>query len=102
MTLQEINNVVGVVLTVFGVLGTLARAIPAPAWTRIERELPRVANTFRAMRAAGPDVVKFARAVWAIVRGTPWGQRIAPVVDAVDRALPRDTVAPPPPAGGAL
>jgi hypothetical protein len=53
------------------------------------------------MRAAGPDVVKFARAVWAIVRGTPWGQRIAPVVDAVDRALPRDTVAPPPPAGGA-
>ena len=100
MTLQEINNVVGVVLTVFGVLGTLARAIPAPAWERIEREFPRVANTFRAMRAAGPDVVKFARAVWAVVRGTTWGRRIAPVVDAVDRALPRDTVAPPP-AGGA-
>jgi hypothetical protein len=101
MTLQEINNVVGAVLTVFGVIGTLARAIPAPAWERIEREFPRVANTFRAMRAAGPDVVKFLRAVWAIVRGTPWGQRIAPVVDAVDRALPRDTVAPMAPKGGA-
>ena len=94
MTLQEINNAVGVALTIFGVIGTLARAIPAPAWARIERELPRVANTFRAMRAAGPDVVKFARAVWAVVRGTPWGQRIAPAVDAVDAALPRETVAP--------
>lgn len=101
MTLQEINNVVGAVLTVFGVVGTLARAIPAPTWEAIERKLPRVANSFRFARAIGPDVVKAARAAWAIVRGTPWGQRIAPVVDAVDRALPRDTVAPSAPKVGA-
>lgn len=100
MTIQEISNIVGIVATALGAVGTLARAVPADTWARWERELPRVANSLRAARAFGPDVVKGLRAVWAVVRGTPWGRRIAPVVDAVDAALPRDTVAPPP-VGGA-
>jgi hypothetical protein len=101
MTLQEINNTVGLVATALGVVGTLARAIPATTWEAIERKLPRIANAFRFARAVGPDVVKAARAAWAILRGTPWGASVAPVVDAVDRALPRETVAPDAPKGGA-
>lgn len=97
MTIQEINNLVGVVATVLGIVGTLARAIPAETWARWERDLPRVANAARLARALGPDVVKAARVAWAILRGTPWGARVAPVVD----PLLRETVAPPAPNGGA-
>ena len=103
MTLQEINNTIGVVATALGVIGTLARAIPAGTWARIEKDLPRVANSLRFARAVGPDVLKALRAAWAVVRGTPWGQRVAPAVDAVDAALPRETVVPSSPSsqGGA-
>lgn len=101
MTIQEINNVVGIVATVLGIVGTLARAIPAETWARWERDLPRVANSLRFARAVGPDVLKALRAAWAVLRGTPWGARVAPAVDAVDAALPRETQAPPPAQGGA-
>ena len=94
MDLQEINNTVGTVAAALGIVGTLARAIPAGTWARIEQSWPRVANAIRFARAVGPDVVKALRAAWAVLRGTPWGTRVAPVVDAVDRALPRETVAP--------
>lgn len=97
MTLQELNNLIGAVATVLGLVGTLARAIPAETWTRWERDLPRVANSLRFARAVGPDVLKALRAAWAVLRGTPWGARVAPAVDAVDAALPRETQAPPPP-----
>ncbi len=97
MTLQELNNLIGVVATVLGIVGTLARAIPAETWARWERDLPRVANSLRFARAVGPDVLKALRAAWAVLRGTPWGARVAPAVDAVDAALPRETQAPPPP-----
>lgn len=94
MTLQELNNIIGAVATVLGIVGTLARAIPAETWTRWERDLPRVANSLRFARAVGPDVLKALRAAWSVVRGSPWGARVAPAVDAVDAALPRETVAP--------
>lgn len=97
MTLQELNNLIGAAATVLGIVGTLARAIPAETWARWERDLPRVANSLRFARAVGPDVLKALRAAWAVVRGTPWGARVAPAVDAVDAALPRETQAPPPP-----
>lgn len=97
MTLQELNNLIGAVATVLGIVGTLARAIPAQTWARWERDLPRVANSLRFARAVGPDVLKALRAAWAVLRGTPWGARVAPAVDAVDAALPRETQAPPPP-----
>lgn len=97
MTLQELNNIIGAAATVLGIVGTLARAIPAETWARWERDLPRVANSLRFARAVGPDVLKALRAAWAVVRGTPWGARVAPAVDAVDAALPRETQAPPPP-----
>lgn len=104
MTLQELNNLIGVVATVLGIVGTLARAIPAETWARWERDLPRVANSLRFARAVGPDVLKALRAAWAVLRGTPWGARVAPAVDAVDAALPRETQAPPPsdPQAGAV
>jgi len=101
MTLQEINNLIGAAATVLGIVGTLARAIPAATWARWERDLPRVANSLRFARAVGPDVLKALRAAWAVVRGTPWGARVAPAVDAVDAALPRATQAPSPSQGGA-
>lgn len=104
MTLQELSNLIGVVATVLGIVGTLARAIPAETWARWERDLPRVANSLRFARAVGPDVLKALRAAWAVLRGTPWGARVAPAVDAVDAALPRETQAPPPsdPQAGAV
>lgn len=104
MTLQELNNLIVVVATVLGIVGTLARAIPAETWARWERDLPRVANSLRFARAVGPDVLKALRAAWAVLRGTPWGARVAPAVDAVDAALPRETQAPPPsdPQAGAV
>lgn len=97
MDIERINTVVGITMTVLGAIGTVARAIPAATWLKIEKDLPRVANAARLARALGPDVVKAARVAWAILRGTPWGARVAPVVD----PLLRETVAPPAPNGGA-
>ena len=97
MDIERINAVVGITVAVLGAAGTIARAIPATAWLKIERELPRVANTARLARALGPDVVKAARVAWAILRGTPWGVRVARVVD----PLLRETMAPDAPKGGA-
>lgn len=96
MDIERINTVVGITMTVLGAIGTVARAIPAATWLKIEKDLPRVANAARLARALGPDVVKAARVAWAILRGTPWGARVAPVVD----PLLRETVAPPAPNGG--
>lgn len=97
MDIERINTVVGITMTALGAAGTIARAIPAATWVKIERELPRVANAARLARALGPDVVKAARVAWAILRGTPWGARVAPVVD----PLLRETMAPSSPTGGA-
>jgi len=97
MDIERINAVVGITMTVLGAIGTVARAIPAATWLKIEKDLPRVANAARLARALGPDVVKAARVAWAILRGTPWGARVAPVVE----PLLRETVAPPSPNGSA-
>lgn len=76
---------VSAIMTALGVIGTAARAIPTETWQRWEQDVPRAANALRLARALGPDVVKAARVVWAIVRGTPWGRSVAHVVDPVLR-----------------
>ena len=51
MDIERINTVVGITMTALGAAGTIARAIPAATWVKIERELPRVANAARLARA---------------------------------------------------
>lgn len=50
----------------------LLRLVPAAWWSVLEKDWPRAANLARLLRAIFPDVVKAAKALWAIFTGRPW------------------------------
>lgn len=62
---------VGAFALAAGLITTIARQLPAEVWARLHA-IPRVDNVLRALRAGGLDVVKFLRAVAAVLTGTPW------------------------------
>lgn len=71
-----------------GAINTLLRMVPAATWAKIETDWPRLAHLARSLRAIGPDVIKWAKALWGIWTGLPWPSALA---------MPeRASVAPPP------
>lgn len=89
----EIAAACGVLCSAVAAFG---RAIPPARWRALEASHPRVAHAFRFCRAAGFDVVKAARAAWAIL-----GPVVRPLVLALlarrGLRLPGDRDALPPP-----
>ncbi|MBL8605133.1 MAG: hypothetical protein JNK72_24600 [Myxococcales bacterium] len=55
-----------------GLFTTSLRAVPDPAWKRLEVGYPRVANTVRFLRAVGPDFYKMAKALFFVFTGRAW------------------------------
>jgi hypothetical protein len=64
---SEITTALGLAATALAAAG---RAIPAERYAALEARAPRLAAAFRLCRAVGFDVVKAARAAWAIAGPT--------------------------------
>lgn len=104
MNLQTVWEHVAPVLaascSVLLVINFFARRIPASAVLRLESSAPRIANALRFCRAAGPDIDKALRALFAFVTGRPW---VVPAV-LIEDDKPEDPPKPPPatPSAGLL
>lgn len=97
MNLQTVWEHVAPVLaascSVLLVINFFARRIPASAVLRLESSAPRIANALRFCRAAGPDLDKALRVLFALVTGRPW---VVPVALA-EPDRPTDPPGPPKP-----
>lgn len=69
------------------VVNTLLRLIPAATWAGLESNWPRVAHFARVLRAAGPDIVKTAKALWGIWTGLPWPSALTTIEDTARKSM---------------